>query len=134
MELTIVTPIKSIVSKQPIEEVLVPAHRGELNILPGHSPLLTTLTEGVLSYKLEDGQKKTVAISWGYCEVTPQGVNILAETAETAEDIDVARAEKALKTAEEKLGSSDVSAEDIQKYRHKLMRAEARLKVSKTSH
>lgn len=131
MELTIVTPTKSLVTKQPMVEVLVTGNRGELNIFPGHSPLLTTLTEGALSYKLESGDKKTVAISWGYCEVTPQGVNILAETAETPEEIDVSRAEQALKKSEEEMNRADITPEEIEKYRHKRMRAEARIKVGK---
>ena len=95
----IVTPSKSIVKDTEAEEVFVPGHRGELNILPGHVPLVTTLTPGVLKYRLKGSSDlKSVAISWGYCEVTPQGVSILADTAEAKEEIDKARCEKAMKT------------------------------------
>lgn len=129
--LTLVTPQKKIVEGAPLKEVFVPAFRGELEILPGHAPLITTLSEGVLKYKLEDSAElKAVSISWGYCEVTPEGqVNILAETAEAPEDIDLKRAENARKESLEKLAT--VNFEDFEKFQRKLMRAEARIKTAK---
>lgn len=115
-----------------MEEVFVPAFRGELNIYPGHSPLVSTLSEGVLRYKLKGDNKETaVAISWGYVEVTPNGVHVLAETAESKEEIDLARAEEALKTAGSSLDKADAQPEDIAKYHRKRKRAEARISVSK---
>jgi len=129
-ELTIVTPSKKLVNQQVMEEVYVPSFRGELNILPGHAPLLTTLSEGVLRYKLEgDAKEKAVAISWGYCEVTPKGVSIMAETAESPSEINVERAKEALKAAEDELTKPDSQPEDIEKYHHKRLRAEARIRV-----
>ncbi len=129
--LTLVTPQKKIVEGAPLKEVFVPAFRGELEILPGHAPLITTLSEGVLKYKLEASTElKAVSISWGYCEVTPEGqVNILAETAEAPEDIDLKRAEVARKDALEKLAV--VNFEDFEKFQRKFMRAEARIKTAK---
>lgn len=128
--LSIVTPTKKLVDSQPMTEVFVPSFRGELNIFPGHSPLLTTLTEGVLRYKLENGDsEKAIAISWGYCEVTPSGVSIMAETAEVPNEIDVDRAKTALKTAEDELLRPDSQPEDIEKYHRKRLRAEARIRV-----
>lgn len=132
MELNIVTPNNKLVAGAKMEKVFVPAYRGELEILPGHAPLVSTLTEGVLKYKLQDTSKEeAVAISWGYVEVTPTGVNILAETAESKDEIDSTRAEEALKLAEQKLSASDVTPEDIEKYQHKRKRAEARIAVTK---
>lgn len=131
-ELTVVTPTKKIVANAEMEEVFVPAFRGELNIYPGHSPLVSTLTEGVLRYKLKgDAQETAVAISWGYVEVTPSGVQVLAETAESKEDIDLSRAEEALKNSESNLDNADVGPEDIEKYHRKRRRAEARISVAK---
>jgi F-type H+-transporting ATPase subunit epsilon len=129
--LTLVTPQKKIVEGAKLKEVFVPAFRGELEILPGHAPLITTLSEGVLKYKLEESSDiKAVSISWGYCEVTAEGqVNILAETAEAPEDIDIKRAEEARKDALEKLAT--VSFEDFDKYQRKFMRSEARIKTAK---
>ncbi|MEM7645347.1 MAG: ATP synthase F1 subunit epsilon [Pseudomonadota bacterium] len=130
-ELNIVTPDKKLVEGAEMKEVFVPAHRGELNIFPGHAPLMSTLTEGVLKYELSTGETKAVAISWGYLEITPKGVNILAETAEEKADIDLPRAEEALKKAESGLNSADISPEDIEKYHRKRKRAEARIAVAK---
>ncbi len=127
--LTLVTPQKKIVEGAPLKEVFVPAFRGELEILPGHAPLITTLSEGVLRYKLEGAADlKSVAISWGYCEVTPEGqVNILAETAEAPGEIDLKRAEQARTESLEKL--ANVTFDEFEKYQRKFMRAEARIKT-----
>ena len=130
-ELTVVTPNKSLLQKAPIEEVFVPAHRGELNILPGHAPLVSLLREGVFRYRLKNqNQQQAFAISWGYVEVTSAGVCVLAETAESKEDIDLKRAQKALKQAQEFLNKEATSPEDIEKYHRKRRRAEARITVA----
>src|SRR5690606_33595712 len=101
---TFVTPEKKIVTDLEVDEVIVPAYRGELNILPGHSPLVTTLNIGVLKYRAKGSTTfESAVVSWGYCEVDPQGVNVLAETAETLEEISKERAELALKKAESRL-------------------------------
>ena len=131
-ELNIVTPNKKLVAGAEMDEVFVPAFRGELNILPGHAPLVSTLSEGVLRYRLKDQATETaIAISWGYVEITPSGVNILAETAELKDEIDLSRAEEALKKAESSLTEADVTPEDIEKYHRKRKRAEARISVAK---
>ena len=129
-ELNIVTPNKKLVEGAQMKEVFVPAHRGELNILPGHSPLMSTLTEGVLKYQLQDGgPMEAVAISWGYLEVTPSGVSILAETAEKKEEIDIDRAKEALKNAEKDMEKADITPEEIEGLQKKKKRAEARIAV-----
>lgn len=125
--LTLVTPEKKILTDREIEEVFVPAARGELNILPGHAPLMTTLSTGVLRYRLKgETELQFVAISWGYCQVTPKGVNILAETAERPEELDIERIERARKQAEEKLLSDDVTPDSFDKFQRKLSRAKTR--------
>lgn len=131
-ELTLVTPTKKIVEKAALLEVFVPAFRGELEILPGHAPLITTLSIGVLKYKLEGWTElRKVAISWGYCEVTADGqVNILAETAEGQEDIDLPRVEKARQEALDKL--ANVTYDEFDKYQRKFQRAEARINTAKS--
>lgn len=129
-KLNIVTPNKRLVDNTEMEEVFVPAYRGELNILPGHAPLVSTLQEGVLKYRLKgETQINKMAISWGYVEVTPAGVNILAETAEHKHEIDLVRAQKALKAAEDSLTKVEVTPEDVEKYHRKRKRAEARIEV-----
>ncbi len=129
--LTLVTPQKKIVEGAPLQEVYVPAFRGELEILPGHAPLITTLSPGVLKYKLDGtSELRGMAISWGYCEVTATGeVNILAETAEAPEEIDLSRAQKARDEALTKLG--ETSYDEFDKLQRKFQRAEARIKTAK---
>lgn len=129
--LTLVTPAKKILENAPLKQAKVPAYRGELEILPGHAPLITTLEAGVLSYKLADNNtEQRVAISWGYCEVTATGeVNVLAETAETKEEINLARAEAAKEKAMEDLGKTDYDS--FNKYKRKFERADARVKTVK---
>lgn len=129
--LTLVTPQKKIVEGADLKEVFVPGFNGELEILPGHAPLVTTLAAGVLKYKLADASDyKTFAISWGYCEVTPTGlVSILAETAEAPEEIDLKRAEESRADALQKLATT--TFEEFPKFSRKFERAEARIKAVK---
>jgi F-type H+-transporting ATPase subunit epsilon len=88
----------------------------------------------VLRYTLEGSDKEQVAaVSWGYAQVTPLGVNILAETAETPKDIDLTRAQMAEKKAETELANLDLDAEMIEKYLSKLERARIRREVAEKS-
>lgn len=129
--LTLVTPEKKLVAGQEIEELFVPGFKGELNILPGHAPLMTTLETGVLRYRLKgDSKLNYVAISWGYAQVNPTGVNVLAETAERPEEIDVERVKATQKLAEGRLAGQNEAPEVIEKLQRKLTRARVRLEVS----
>lgn len=129
--LSIVTPVRKLIFDQPVKEVTLPAFKGELNVLPGHSPLMTTLTTGVLKYSDDEGKTNTFAISWGYCEVVGQEVSILAETVEAAEEIDSKRAELALSDAKKRLDDAGLGGSEFDKYLRKIERAEVRLSVAK---
>ncbi len=132
--LTLVTPQKKLVTDLDIEEVFVPAYAGELNILPGHAPLMTTLQPGALRYRAKDSDRlRYVAISWGYCEVHPQGINILAETAEFPEEIDKERVARARKRAEELLVDGNLNLDEIEKFQRKYARTLVRAEVSEQS-
>lgn len=102
--LVIVTPERE-VANEAVSEIQLPGLAGYLGILPGHTPLLTELGIGVLSYK-KGGQISFVAISGGFAEVLPGRVTVLAEAAERPADIDVARVQAALAEAEKKLANS----------------------------
>lgn len=129
-KLSILTPEKRLLTDQEIDEVLVPGDRGQLDILPGHAPLVTTLSAGVLRYRLKgESGHRAVAVSWGYAEVNPDGVVILAETAETPEEIDRQRAEEALRKAQGFLARMVADPEEIEKYQRKIERAQARLEL-----
>lgn len=132
MLLTLVTPEKKLITDCEVEEILVPGSKGQLDILPGHAPLLSTLSTGILKYRLKgQTEYKPVAISWGYCEVTPTGVSILAETAETPEELEKDRVEDALKRAKTRL-KEGLNVGEIMKYQRKMQRAQARLDLLKS--
>ena len=129
-KLTLVTPEKKVLIDEEMSDLLVSGYKGELNILPGHAPMVTTLETSLLRYKLKgDSDFTAIAVSWGYLEVHTEGVNILAETAESKKDVDMDRAKNTLAKANELLASGDLSAEDVEKYRQKVKRAEIRLSL-----
>ncbi|MEQ1877382.1 MAG: ATP synthase F1 subunit epsilon [Bdellovibrionia bacterium] len=133
LKLNLVTPIKKLVTDLEIDEVFVPAYRGELNILPGHAALVTTLSTGVLKYRAKgESSLHHVAISWGYCEVFNEEVTVLAETAEDAGEIDVDRAQDALRRANQALSGKDGLPEDIEKFQNKIDRSITRIEVAKS--
>lgn len=130
--LFLATPEKKIVSDSELAELTVPGHAGELNILPGHAPLMTTLEPGLLKYKLQGGQTGNLAISWGYCQVNAQGVSVLVEQAVESGDIDTAALNKEIKALEDMMGSESLTEEDWAKVARNLAtyRAQAALKGS----
>jgi F-type H+-transporting ATPase subunit epsilon len=127
-EIEIVTPEKLVV-KDVAEEAQIPGKSGYLGILPGHAPLITELAVGEITYK-SAGTTKHISVAWGFAEVLPTRVTILAETAEKPEEIDVARAQQAKQRAEQELasGKTDLDYDAVQAA---LERAETRLDVAK---
>ena len=128
-QIEIVTPDKMVV-RDVAEEAQIPAKNGYLGILPGHAPLITELAIGAITFR-SSGTTTHIAVAWGFAEVLPDKVTILAESAERAEDIDVARAQEAKQRAEERLrgGQTDV---DYARALSALKRAESRLEVAGT--
>lgn len=128
--LNLVTPEKKLITDLEIDEVLVPAFKGQLDILPGHAPLMTTLSTGLLKYRAKGSTTlESVVVSWGYCEVHPQGVVVLAEIAESLEEIDRERALEQHKQAKKALLDPLLQADQIEMFQHKLDRARARLEA-----
>ncbi len=128
LNLTLVTPTKKILNEAEVEDLTIPAFKGELEILPGHSPLMTTLTTGIVTYKL-DGELKKAAISWGYLEVINDKVIVLAETAETKEEIDAERIQASIDKAVTMLEDDSLSIDLIEKFQRKIKRAENRKRL-----
>jgi F-type H+-transporting ATPase subunit epsilon len=126
LQLEIVTP-ERLVEKDTVEEIQIPGKNGYLGILPGHAPLITELGIGDITYKA-DGMDYHVAVAFGFAEVLPDKVTVLAESAERAEDIDVERARKAKERAEERLRSASGEV-DYQRALIALDRANTRLEV-----
>src|SRR6478735_1365298 len=103
IDLQIVTPDRLLV-RESVDEVEIPGIEGYFGVLPGHTPLLAALAVGEMWYR--KGQEKTyLSLAYGFAEVLPERVTILAQIAERAEDIDVARAEEARKRAEARLAA-----------------------------
>jgi F-type H+-transporting ATPase subunit epsilon len=132
IELVIVTPERQLL-RETVSEVSLPGAEGCLGILPGHAPLITELGVGELTYRGSDGQTHTLAIMQGFSEVLPDHVSVLAETAERAAEIDIARAERARKRAEERLSSGDPNL-DWDRATIALQRALIRIQVARKRH
>jgi len=130
-QLEIVTPEKKVVEAKA-EEAQIPGKNGYLGIMPGHAPLITELAVGEISYRENAGSTandQRLAVAWGFAEVLPDKVTILAETAERPSEIDVDRARKAEERAEQRLTSGDMSV-DVERALNALRRAQARLDVA----
>ncbi len=128
--LTFVTAEKKIVLDQEIEQVSVPGYKGEINILPGHSPLITTLDTGILKWKLKNEEKEQKAvISWGYCEVHPDGVDILADIADMRDDVNVKECKDKIIAAEKLLAATHLDDEAWDKTRHEVMRSRSDIEL-----
>ena len=110
LKLEMVTPYKKVISEE-VDEITAPGFIGELGLLPGHTPLLTTLKVGELTYK-KGNEEFHVAVNWGYLEVDEETVTVLVDTAEKSDEIDLERAKAALGRAEDAL--TGLSQEDKQ--------------------
>ena len=127
LQLNIVSADRALVNER-VDEVEIPGSDGYFGVLPGHTPLLALLGAGELWYR--QGQDKTFfAIAFGFAEVQPERVTILAQIAEKADEIDIARAEAAKKRAEQRLVQSTVDM-DAERARIALMKSLIRLQVS----
>ena len=127
--LDIVTPDKALLSKE-VDEVVVPGSQGDFGVLPGHTPLLSSLRVGELWYRI--GQEKHyLSVAFGFAEVLPDRVTVLAQIGERAQDIDVARAERAKQRAERRLAGHMTEEEvDVERARIALLKSLMRLQVA----
>ncbi len=127
IDLQIVTPERLLVHEQ-VDEVEIPGSEGYFGVLPGHTPLLASLAVGELWYR--KGQEKTyLSIAFGFVEVLPDRVTILARLAERAEEIDVHRAQEEQQLAKQRL-SAPADEHDYERARVALMKSMMRLQVS----
>jgi len=125
--LEIVTPERRVLSER-VDEVVLPSVNGSMGVLPGHAPLLARLEAGEVSYRVGD-VRRFLAVSGGHAEVLRDAVNVLARTAERAEEIDVDRAQRAKTGAQAVLDSAKEESE-FQRAEIRFKRALARLDVS----
>jgi F-type H+-transporting ATPase subunit epsilon len=127
IQLLIVSADRSLVN-ETVDEVEIPGFDGYFGVLPGHTPLLAVLQVGELWYR-QGQDKHYLAIAFGFAEVQPERVTILAQIAEKADEIDVARAEQAKKRAEERVISPSVDM-DAERARISLLKSLIRLQVA----
>lgn len=129
--LEVVTPEHLLLSKQ-VDEVIAPGSDGEFGVLPGHAAFLTTLKIGELQYKIGDTWSY-MSVLWGYAEVNPTKVTILAEIAEKAEDINVERAAQKVAEAEQRLQTGGLPS-DVKEAQISLEKARLRKKIAERAH
>lgn len=128
LQLEVVTPERRVLS-EGVDSVVIPGLGGELGILPGHTPLISQLKTGVLSYT-QGGRTVQMLVSGGFLEVRDDHVSVLAEIAERPEEIDAAGARVAREQVEKRLNSWSGSEEDLEAARIELDRATVRLQLA----
>jgi F-type H+-transporting ATPase subunit epsilon len=127
LSLEVVTPDRAIIKEQ-VDEVVLPGSEGSFGVLPGHAPLLATLQVGEMWYR-KGQETHYLAIAFGFVEVLPDKVTVLAQVAEKAEEIDLARAEAAKARAEQRIATPP-AALDFERARIAMMKSLVRLQVA----
>ena len=128
LQLDVITPERRLLSEQ-VDSVTVPGRGGELGILPGHTPLISELQTGVLSYT-RGGDTRRLLVSGGFVEVNDDRVSVLADLAEFPEEVDAARARAERDDAERRLGAFTGPPEELVEVQAQLERASSRLQLA----
>lgn len=129
-KLNLYTPKGVVVRDLECNDIVIPTVRGEINILPEHTHILTELSTGILTAKTPMGARH-FSVTAGLCRVLADTVTILSFTSERAEDVDVERAKAAKAKAMDRLsGKENLTDVDLIKFRRKLERAEMRLRAA----
>ena len=127
LNLEVLTPERKVISVQ-VEEITVPGIDGELGVLPNHTPMISQLQTGVLTYR-QGGEKRSLHVSGGFVEVLPDQVSVLSDVAERPEEIDPERARRARERAEKRLASNGDDV-DFRREELRLQRAMIRLQLA----
>ncbi len=126
-QLEVATPERLIVQEQ-VTEAQIPARDGYIGVLAGHAPLVAELQTGVLSY-VTGGRTRHLAVHWGFVEVLPDQVRVLADLGERAEEIDVGRAQAAFERAQKMLEEPHVDLDPAAALAE-MQKAQARLEAA----
>ena len=127
LQLQIVSAERMLVN-ETVDEVEIPAADGYMGVLPGHTPMLAMLQVGEMWYR-QGNERSYVVLAFGFAEILPDRVTILAQMAERADEIDVARAEAAKKRAEERLSHPAIDM-DFERARIAMLKSLIRLQVA----
>ncbi len=129
-KLNLYTPKGVVIKDLECNDIVIPTVRGEINILPEHTHILTELSTGILTAKTPMGLRH-FSVTAGLCRVLKDTVTILSFTSERAEDIDLERARSAKAKAHDRLSGKDTLTDvDLIKFRRKMERAELRLRLA----
>lgn len=126
IQLEVITPEK-VALREAVDEVVVPGVGGEFGILPDHTPLISQVQTGVLTYRI-GSEKHQMHVSGGFVEVLPDKVSVLTDVAEKPEEINVERAQRARERAEKRLASNNEDI-DLNRAQLKLLRAQTRIQL-----
>ena len=128
IQLEVVTPERQVLG-EAVDMVTVPGLNGEMGILPGHTPMISQLKTGVLSY-VQDNRTSQLHVSGGFVEVRDDRVSVLAEVAERPEEIDAAGARATRERVEKQLSGWSGSEDDLELAKTELARSEVRLQLA----
>jgi F-type H+-transporting ATPase subunit epsilon len=128
LQLDVITPERRLLSEQ-VDSVTLPGAGGELGILPGHTPLISELQTGVLSFA-RGTETRRLLVSGGFVEVNEDRVSVLADFAEFPEEVDAARARTEREEAERRLAAFTGTPEELTDLRAQLARADTRLQLA----
>lgn len=134
LKLSILSPERRLLEGSSVEEVVLPTTEGQIQILPGHAPMLGKLETGVFSYREANGHQSLGIVTTGFFEVSREEVTVMAETLELQGEIDVERAKRAQKLAEDALRDADLDSHQFSKYQLKLQRSIIRQSLAGRSH
>ena len=132
MKLTILSPERRLLEGASVDEVTLPTSEGQIQILPGHAPMVGTLATGVFGYTA--GSDSAGVISSGFFEVKDNVVSVMAETLELRGEINLERAKKAQSQAEDVLKAADLDEHRFKKYQLKLQRSLVRQQIVAKEH
>ncbi len=128
LKLDVITPERRLLSEE-VDAVTVPGANGEIGVLPGHTPLISQLGSGLLAYT-QGTTVRRIHVSGGFVEVNADRVSVLADVAETPDEVDASEARRARDEAERQLGSFSGSPEELASLRTNFERANARLQLA----
>ena len=129
-KLNLYTPKGVVIRDLECNDIVIPTVRGEINILPEHTHILTELSTGILTAKTPNGVRN-FSVTAGLCRVLADTVTILSFTSEKAEEVDIERAKASKAKAMDRLsGKENLTDVDLIKFRRKLERAEMRIRAA----
>ena len=129
IKLNLVTPEKKVFVDFPVKEITVPTLNGQRNILDGHVPMISLLGTGVLKVKNSNGDLQSFVISSGFCEISPDGVSVLAEFVQTKEEMNLEQAKTKSATQSKKLATDIMSDDEFNRTVEEFQKAQAEIQI-----